>query len=69
LSRRFIRISRQPLVSIIRRGLALEGWDQHPGLAAHVPLVLDSRGLRVIAGTHVHLDTDLGLIYERPQGE
>ena len=69
LSRRFIRISRQPLVSIIRRGLALEGWDQHPGLAAHVPLVLDSNGLRVIAGTHVHLDTDLGLIYERPQGE
>jgi CRISPR-associated endonuclease/helicase Cas3 len=66
LSRRFIRISRKPLVSIIRSGRALQGWDQHPALSGHVPLVFDSAGSCVIAGTQLRLDTELGLIYERP---
>ncbi len=47
-----------------RRGTAHEGWGAHPLLRDAMPLVLDD-GEATLGRTHLRLDPELGLTYER----
>lgn len=61
---RWLRLSHPRLIRPLLEQTLPKGWDAHPGLCHHRPLILSQDGKAEVGSVILHLDSRLGLVYE-----